>query len=214
VSFVDEGAFVMGVEGPAAEGVVAALVLHGPSLTVRDGAGYVVTRVGAGSTVEVPGEGEVTVPTDGALVVAALPAHASTVIEVGLEAVEDADVDVTIRVVASSEGAAAVVAPVDGAADATGAPALGFHVAATVTPAEDTGGLTETGAPADSEEETETETEPPVDSGTWAADSGSEPKEPTGCGCASSGSGGVWSLAGLLVARRGSRRGAEARTTK
>jgi subtilisin family serine protease len=220
VSFVDEGAFVLGVEGPAAEGVVAALVLHGPSLTVRDGAGYVVTRVGAGGTVEVPGEGEVTVPTDGALVVAELPAHASTVIEVGLEAVEEADVDVTIRVVASSEGAAAVVAPVDGAADATGAPALGFHVAATVTPPEDTGGPTETGAPADSEEETETESEVPVDSGPGAADSGSEPKEPTGCGCASSGSGAVGWSGGLLVALaasrrgRGARQGAEARPTR
>ncbi len=205
VSFVDDGAFVLGVEGPAAEGVIAALILHGPSLTVRDGAGYAVTRVEAGGTVEVPGEGEVTVPTEGALVVAELPAHASTMVEVGLEAVEEADVDVTIRVVASSEGAAAVVAPVDGAADATGAPALVFHVAATVTPPEDTGEVpVDTGDPTETEapEDTGDPGPGPVDSG--PSESAGPPKDAGGCGCASSSTGGAGLLGGvvLVVVRR------------
>ena len=150
-----------------------------------------------------------TLSTDGALVVADLPAHASTALTVGLRAVGDADVDVTIRAVASSEGSPGIGAPESGAADATGVSALVFHVAATAEEPVDTGSPPDTGAPVDTAE-TETETEPDPethDSGPGRLDTGAPAKDATGCGCGSTPAGaggllGVGLVIGVIAGRR------------
>ena len=168
--------------GAAGDGWV--WIEHGPGVSVTDVdlEGWSVATYGPGDPVYLPDAGEVEVVGSGALAGGPLPEHGVATVRLGLRGEQVGADPATVRVVATSGGAAYLNAPYDdGEADGTGFLALPVTLEVTAAASDaDTGDTA-------------------ADTDTAALDTGGAAAQP-GCGCASGpaapGMALVWALAG------------------
>jgi len=198
--FAGETTLGLDLTNAAAAGEGALLLFHSAELELRSqDAGWSAVAFGPGDVLALPDAGEHTATSSGTLVTGELEARTTTTLALTMRAYALVDEEVSVRLVAASEGADYLNAPYDeGSEDETGFLGWQFSVVSTEiwspsdtgdtagdTDSEDTGHVGETGdtgpTPTDTEVLTD-DTAPTHDTGGRDSVLNNE-DDPKGCGC-------------------------------